>query len=77
MPHLLQATLTVGASEHVFVGNPVENQSLFRLTTEEDENGAVVAGVSHKLHQRVRCRRRRGGASSDRPQRPAPGHSRC
>jgi hypothetical protein len=50
---LLQATLTVGSKEHHFVGNPVAKQTLLRLTTSEDDNGGVVASITHKLHQRV------------------------
>ncbi|WIA20998.1 hypothetical protein OEZ85_005334 [Tetradesmus obliquus] len=47
-----QATLTVGSKEHHFVGNPVAKQTLLRLTTSEDDNGGVVASITHKLHQR-------------------------
>jgi hypothetical protein len=50
---LLQATLTIGSKEHQFVGNPVAKQTLLRLTTSEDDNGGVVASITHKLHQRV------------------------
>jgi hypothetical protein len=50
---LLQATLTIGSKEHLFVGNPVAKQTLLRLTTSEDDNGGVVANITHKLHQRV------------------------
>lgn len=50
---LLQATLTVGSKEHNFIGNSVAKQTLLRLTTSEDDNGGVVASITHKLHQRV------------------------
>jgi hypothetical protein len=50
---VLQATVTIGSKEHHFVGNPVAKQTLLRLTTSEDDNGGVVASITHKLHQRV------------------------